>query len=91
MEAIMPIFLGVHEAPDAADPAAGTSMRDSWEAYCKAAIGMGLQPLGAVASIERGIGFCQTDASTIDEVKKAHEEANVPLKDVYEVSAFPPT
>jgi hypothetical protein len=63
-------------------------IRGSWEAYCKAAKDMGLKPLGAVASLEKGSGFCQTEAGSIEEVRKAHEIAKVPLEDVYEVMAL---
>jgi hypothetical protein len=89
MEAAMPVYVGVHQAPEGADPSAAVpAIRGSWEAYRKAAIDMGLKPLGAVASLERGIGYCQTEAGSIDEVRKAHEVAKVPLKDVYEVMAL---
>jgi hypothetical protein len=91
MEAIMPVFLGVHQAPAGADPAgADAAIRGSWEAYCKAAVDMGIKPLGAVASKEKGLGFCQTEASSIDEVRQAHDAAKVPLQDVYEVVALSP-
>ena len=87
----MPIFLGVHQMPAGADPAsAGATIQGSWEAYCKAAREMGIKPLGAVANEEKGVGFCQTEAGSIDEVRQAHAAAKVPLQDVYEVTALSP-
>jgi hypothetical protein len=90
----MPVFVGIHQAPPGADKSdtskADTMIRGSWEAYCRTAVDMGLKPLGAVASVERGSGFCQTEADTIEEVKQAHMAAKVPLQDVYEVIALSP-
>ena len=64
--------------------------KEGWEAYCKAAKDMGLKPLVVMVSMERRSGICQTEADSIDEVKKAHEVAHIPLEDVYEVTVWDP-
>lgn len=88
----MAVFLGTHHMPDGMPiEDAESGSKEMWQSYCKAAKEQGLTPIGAVVSIEKKVGYCQTEAGSIDEVKKAHETANIPLDDLYEVKAFPPS
>ena len=64
--------------------------KESWEAFCKVAKDMGLKPLGVIVSMERRSALCQTEADSIEQVKKAHEEAHIPLEDVYKVTVWDP-
>jgi len=78
----MAIFLGVHKMPPGMTQEEGKA---SYAKYKESAIKNGLKPLGAVVSIEKGFGYCQTEAESADQVREAHEAAQIPLEDVIEV------
>jgi hypothetical protein len=82
----MPLFLGVHKLPSGENVEEMT--HGSWEKYKEAASGMGLKPLKALVSFEKGVAYCQTEADSGDQVKEAHDKAEVPLEDVYEVQTL---
>ncbi|MBI2051886.1 DUF4242 domain-containing protein [Candidatus Roizmanbacteria bacterium] len=78
----MAVFLGVHKISEGMDE---TKIVEGWENYKKSASEMGLKPLSAVVSIEKGFAHCQTEADSADQVRKAHENVAIPLEDVVEV------
>lgn len=77
-------FLGVHKLDPSmseADVVAG------FETYKETATKMGLKPLHAHVSMEKGFAYCLTEANSAEEVQKAHEGA-APLADVVEVKTL---
>lgn len=78
----MPRYLGVHKLP--ADIRA-EEIREGWDAYRRSAESKGLKTVGAVYSLEKGFAYCQTDAASAEEVRSAHEKANIPIEDVIEI------
>lgn len=81
----MSLFLGIHEMGSATTD---DEVQNSWSSY-KAACGKhGCKPLRAHYNAQQGRAFCVTDAPSADEVKAAHEEAQVPLKEVVEVKVM---
>ncbi|OGY27712.1 MAG: hypothetical protein A2864_02785 [Candidatus Woykebacteria bacterium RIFCSPHIGHO2_01_FULL_39_12] len=55
--------------------------------YKEAASKMGLKPLHAHISMEKGFAYCLTEAPSANEVREAHANA-VPLEDVVEVKTI---
>ncbi len=81
----MSIFLGVHKIP------AEMTIDDvtkGYQGYEEAASSMGLKPIGAVASIEKSVAYCQTEAESKEQVEEAHQKAGVPLEEVIEVQSL---
>lgn len=78
-------FMGVHELP-------GTfgeeDVRAGWEKYKASAVKMGLKPIRAHFNLEKHVAYCETEASTADEVKAAHQHVEIPLKDVIEIKTL---
>lgn len=78
----MAVFLGIHKLTE------GTSedqVKEGWDKYKESATSKGLKPLGAVASVEKGFAYCQTEAESADQVRDAHQAVEIPLEDVVEV------
>ena len=78
----MGTFLGIHDK--------GASVTDdeavaSWTAYKTAATAMGCTPKHSHYSAEKGKGFCVTEANSAEEVQKAHDNAKVPVNEIYEI------
>lgn len=81
----MALFLGVHKIPvDFSEQEVAAGFGN----YKKSAHEMGLHPLSAVYSMEKGFAYCQTEAKSADEVMAAHEHAKIPLEDVIEVKSL---
>lgn len=78
----MALFLGVHKIPQGMDP---SQIEEGFAKYKQSAQTKGLHVLGAVYSMEKGFAYCQTEANSQEEVRKAHSEVAVPLEDVVEV------
>ncbi|HSX57869.1 MAG TPA: hypothetical protein VLE47_01190 [Candidatus Saccharimonadales bacterium] len=77
-------FLGIHKL----DPS--TTEQDAvngFNVYKEAALKMGLKPQHAHFSIEKGFAYCLTEATSAEEVRKAHEGA-VALEDVVEIKTI---
>ena len=74
----MALFLGVHDLKK--------NMGSGWEGYKKACAEVGCRAIHAYSNNERKVGYCVTEASSADEVRKAHENANISLEDVFEVN-----
>ena len=78
-------FLGVHKVP--AEMTEG-DVTEGFNSYKEAASKMGLKASHAHFSLEKGFAYCLTEASSADEVKKAHENVAIPLEDVVEVKTI---
>lgn len=78
----MPVFLGVHKLSGEMNV---DQVKEGWKKYKQSATEKGLKPLGAVASIEKGFAYCQTEAQSADQVRDAHQAVEMPLEDVIEV------
>ena len=81
----MALFLGVHEMGEATTDDA---VQSSWSSYKTACGNHNCQPLRAHYNAQQGRAFCVTEAPSTDKVRAAHEEANVPLKEVIEVKVL---
>ena len=80
----MPIYIGVHKlAPGMSE----TDVQDGWNTYKGEAQRMGLKPVRVRYNIEKGAAYCETEASSENEVRQAHQNVQVPLEDVVEVKA----
>lgn len=75
-------FIGVHKM---GGPVTEEMFGKSWESYKAAAEKRGLKPLRVNYSAEKGVGFCETEANSIDEVKAAHEDVGVIPEEIVEV------
>lgn len=80
----MALFLGVHKITSGVTK---DTIQHGYQTYKQSAQGMGLKTLGAVYSMEKGFAYCQTEANSKEEVRKAHENVQIPLEDVIEVQA----
>ncbi|MBI2515179.1 DUF4242 domain-containing protein [Candidatus Wolfebacteria bacterium] len=74
----MALFLGVHDL--------NKDMGDGWAGYKKACEELGCHALHAYSNDEKKVGYCVTEASSADGVRKAHENADISLEDVFEVN-----
>jgi hypothetical protein len=81
----MPIFMGVHKFPGETEEA---TIKENWEKYKKSATDMGLKPLKVLVGLKAGVGYCQTEADSAEQVKEAHEKAEVPVDEVLEVASY---
>ncbi len=75
----MALFLGVHTLP------LPKSVTGSWESYKSTCTDLGISALHAYSSDEKGVAYCITEASSSDAVLEAHQKADVPVDDVFEV------
>ncbi len=73
----MALFIGVHTLKE--------DMGGGWTGYKKACDDIGIRPVCSYSSSEKGVAYCITEASSVDEVSKAHENAKVPVDDIFEV------
>lgn len=80
----MALFLGVHKFEGLSE----AEVHEGWEKYKQSATSAGLRPLSAVVSLEKGFAYCQTEAESADQVRAAHQSAEIPLEDVVEVKAL---
>ena len=80
-------FLGVHKMANIG-AATDQEAADGFHKYQEAAAKMGLKATHAHYSLEKGFAYCLTEAGSADEVKKAHDNAAIPLEDVIEVKTI---
>lgn len=73
----MALFLGVHDLKK--------DMGSGWAGYKAACKELGCRAIHAYSNDEKKVGYCVTEAASLDEVRRAHENANIPLEDVFEV------
>jgi len=81
----MALFLGVH---DMGQSVPEEQMTGGWQAYKAACEKSGCKALHAHISPETGKAFCITEASSADEVRAAHDVANVPLKEIIPIKTI---
>ena len=74
----MALFFGVHDLKK--------NMGNGREGYKKACTEVGCRAIHAYSNDVKKVGYCVTEALSVDEVRKAHENANIPLEDVFEVN-----
>lgn len=74
----MALFMGVHDL--------SKDMGGGWEGYKKACDELGCRAVHAYTNDEKKMGYCVTDASSIDKVRQAHNNADIPLEDLFEVN-----
>ncbi len=73
----MALFIGVHTLKE--------DMGGGWDGYKNACTDLGIRAVCSYVSSEKGMAFCVTEASSVDKVRKAHENSKVPVDDIYEV------
>lgn len=78
----MAIFLGIHKIPEGMTE---DQVKEGWEKYKESATSKGIQAISAVVSLDKGFAYCQTIANSADQVREAHEVAEIPIEDVVEV------
>ncbi len=81
----MSLFIGVHKLPR------GTKMqqmRNAWRKYSKTCKKMKLKPISVTFSIKKRMAWCQTEARSKSEVRKAHQNLSFPLADVIEAETI---
>ncbi len=79
-------FLGIHEgAAFIDDTKAKGGGEDAWKAYKAACEAHGCRPIHVHYNMDAGRAFCLTEASSAQEIKTAHADANLNLKEVIEV------
>ena len=80
---IMAMFIGIHEFPEGITD---EDVQKSWEAYKASALKTGIKALNAVSNSKKRKAFCYTEADSEEQVRKAHADAHVEVKDVIEVA-----
>jgi hypothetical protein len=78
----MALFLGVHDMGQAMTD---EQMKGSWEAYKAACDKRGCKGLRAHINAGQGKAYCLTEASSSNDVQAAHDDAQVPVKEIVEV------
>ena len=81
----MGLFLGVHKMIAGMEE---SQVENGFASYKQSAQAKGLKVLGAVYSMEKGFGYCQTEAESAEQVREAHQAVQVPLEDIIEVKAL---
>ena len=76
-------FIGVHRVSGPA--VAEDVMVKAWESYKVAASKRGMKPVRVAYSAEEGVGFCETEANSKEEVAAAHQEINMMPAEIIEV------
>lgn len=79
----MAMFVGVHELPEGISE---DELQKSWEKYKESASKMGIKAINAVGNIKKKVAYCFTEADSEDQVRKAHADVHVDIKDVIEVT-----
>lgn len=78
----MATFMGFHDMGGSSDE---DSIKSSWEKYKESCSKMGLKAQHAHYSADKGRAYCVTEASSADEVQKAHDDAGVPINEILEI------
>lgn len=79
----MTLFIGLH---DMGEGVTDEMVEKSWEAYKVACTQLGCSPKHAHYSAAAGKAFCLTEANSAAEVQQAHDNANVAVSEIIEVS-----
>jgi hypothetical protein len=78
----MATFLGIH---DMGGSITNDKMGANWDAYKAACDKLGCSAIHVHYSAAQGRAFCLTEADSAEQVQKAHDAANVPLKELLQV------
>ena len=78
----MPIFLGIHEF---GEPLTQERMDDAWKRYSASCEKHGAKAHKVFYNLEAGRSWCITEADSADVVDAAHNDENLPTKEVIEV------
>lgn len=78
----MPIFLGIHEF---GEPLTQEKMDDAWMRYNASCEKHGAKAHKVFYSLEEGRSWCVTEAESADVVNTAHNEVELPTKELIEV------
>ncbi len=78
----MAIFLGVHEF---GEPISQEKMDDNWARYSESAQKHGAKAHKVFYNLEQGRSWCVTEAESADVVHAAHNDVELPTKDLIEV------
>lgn len=81
----MPVFLGVHEF---GGPITEADAKDKWERYSKSCKKHGAEAFKVYFNLESGRSWCITEAESKEVVDTAHNDENLPTKEVIEVQKF---
>jgi hypothetical protein len=77
-------FLGIHKTADLGAMTDEAAV-EGFNKYKEAAINMGLTPIEAIYSLEKGFAYCVTEAESAEKVKEAHASVSMALEDVVEI------
>lgn len=78
----MPVFLGVHDFGGALTK---EQMEDNWNRYQEACKKHGAEAWKVYYNAEAGKSWCVTEAESADVVSAAHNDENLPTKELIEV------
>ena len=78
----MPVFLGVH---DFGKPLTEEEIKDNWSRYQQSCEKHGAQAWKVYYNLEAGRSWCVTEAPSADVVNIAHNDENLPTKELIEV------
>jgi len=78
----MPVFLGVH---DFGKPITKEEMEGNWKRYQESAKKHGAEAWKVYYNAEAGKSWCITEAESADVVNAAHNDENLPTKELFEV------
>lgn len=78
-------FLGVHKLQEGMSEG---DVRAGYTNYKESAVKMGLKPVHAHLSMEKGFAYCVTEAPSAEDVRRAHADVAIPLEDVIEIETI---
>lgn len=78
----MPAFIGVHKF---AQSLSDEEIEGKWARYKESCASMGLKPVRLHYNGEKASAFCETEAGSSEDVRKAHEAAGLTVDDVIEI------
>jgi len=80
----MPFFIGVHKFPQALSD---EEIEGKWAKYKQSCATLGIKPVKLHYNGAKASAFCETEASSEEEVTKAHEAAGLTVDEVIETKA----
>ena len=78
----MPVFLGIH---DFGKVITKDEMEDKWKRYSESCKKHGAQAWKVYYTLEAGRSWCVTEAESADVVHAAHNDENLPTKELIEI------
>lgn len=77
----MAIFIGIHKT----GPVDEEIFANGWEKYKEASSKMGMKAVKVMYNAAQGVGVCETEAQSAEQVKAAHEEVGMVPQEIIEV------